>query len=31
MSEYIPEQKDLGERLKVELDLLNYETKVDLK
>ena len=31
MSEYFPEPKSLGERLKVELDLPNYVTKVDLK
>ena len=31
MSEYIPEPKSLGGRVKVELDLSNYATKVDLK
>ena len=31
MSEYIPESKCLGGRVKVELDLSNYGTKVDLK
>ena len=29
MSEYFPEPKSLGERVKVELDLSNYATKVD--
>ena len=31
MSKYFPEPKSLGERVKVELDLSNYATKVDLK
>ena len=31
MSEYFPEPKSLGERVKVELDLSNYATKADLK
>ena len=31
MSEYFPEQKSLGGRVKVELDLSNYATKSDLK
>ena len=31
MSKYFPELKSLGERVKVELDLSNYATKVDLK
>ena len=31
MSEYFPEPKSLGERLKIELNLSNYVTKVDLK
>ena len=31
MSEYIPEPKSSGERVKVELDLSNYATKTDLK
>ena len=31
MSEYFPEPKSSGERMKVELDLPNYATKVDLK
>ena len=31
MSEYSPELKSSGERMKVELDLPNYETKADLK
>ena len=31
MSEYFPELKCLGGRVKVELDLLNYATKTDLK
>ena len=31
MSEYFPEAKYAGDRVKVELDLFNYATKVDLK
>ena len=31
MSEYFPEPKSFGGRLKVELDLSNYTTKADLK
>ena len=31
MSEYFPEPKYLGRRVKVELDLSNYATKADLK
>ena len=31
MCEYFPEQKSSGGRVKVELDLSNYATKVDLK
>ena len=31
MSEYFPEPKSLAGRVKVELDLSNYATKVDLK
>ena len=31
MSEYFPEPKSLGGRVKVELDLSNYGTKTDLK
>ena len=31
MSEYFPEPKSLGGRVKVELDLSNYATKADLK
>ena len=31
MSEYFPEPKCLGGRVKVELDLSNYATKADLK
>ena len=31
MSEYSPELKSLGGRVKVELDLSHYATKVDLK
>ena len=31
MSEYFPEPKSFGGRVKVELDLSNYATKVDLK
>ena len=31
MSKYFPEPKSLGGRVKVELDLSNYETKADLK
>ena len=31
MSEYFSELKSLGGRVKVELDLSNYTTKVDLK
>ena len=31
MSEYFAEPKSLGERLKIELNLPNYVTKVDLK
>ena len=31
MSEYFPEPKSSGERVKVELDLSNYATKADLK
>ena len=30
ISEYFPEPKSLGERVKVELDLFNYSTKKDL-
>ena len=29
MSEYLPEPKSLGGRVKVELDLSNYATKTD--
>ena len=31
MSEYFPELKSLGGKVKVELDLSNYGTKTDLK
>ena len=31
MSEYFPEPKSLGGRVKVELDLSNYATKADLR
>ena len=31
MSEYFPEPKSLGGRVKGELDLSNYATKADLK
>ena len=31
MSEYFPEPKPLGGRVKVELDLSNYATKTGLK
>ena len=31
MSEYFPEPKSLGGRVKVELDFSNYATKTDLK
>ena len=31
MSEYFPEPKSLGRRVKVALDLSNYATKADLK
>ena len=31
MSEYFPESNSSGGRVKVELDLLNYATKSDLK
>ena len=31
MSEYFPEPKSYGGKVKVELDLSNYATKVDLK
>ena len=31
MSEYFPERKSSGGRVKVELDLSNYVTKADLK
>ena len=31
MSEYFPELKPLGRRVKVELYLFNYATKIDLK
>ena len=31
MSDYFPKPKSLGSNLKVELDLHNYTTKVDLK
>ena len=31
MSEYFPELKSFGRRVKVELDLSNYATKADLK
>ena len=31
MSEYFPEPKSSGRRVKVELDLSNYATKADLK
>ena len=30
MSEYFPEPKSSGQRVKVELDLSNYSTKTDL-
>ena len=30
MSEYFPEPKSLGGKVKVELDLSNYATKTDL-
>ena len=31
MSEYFPEPKSFGERVKVELELSNYAVKADLK
>ena len=31
MNEYFPEQSTLGRKVKVELDLPNYATKIDLK
>ena len=31
MSQYFPEPKSLGGKVKVELDLSNYATKADLK
>ena len=31
MSEYFPEEKSLGGRVKDELDLSNYQTKSDFK
>ena len=31
MSAYFPEQKSLGRKVKVELDLPHYATKIDLK
>ena len=31
MSEYFPEPKSLGGRVKIELDITNYATKADLK
>ena len=31
MSEYFPEPKSIGGNAKVQLDLSNYATKVDLK
>ena len=31
MSEYFPKPKSFGGRVKVELDISNYETKTDLK
>ena len=31
MSEYFPEPKHLGGKLKFELDMSNYATKTDLK
>ena len=31
MSEYFPEPKSLGRRVKVRLKLTNYATKADLK
>ena len=31
MSKYFPEQKSLGGRVKVELDMSNYATQADLK
>ena len=31
MTEYFPEPKSSGRRVKVELDLSNYATKADLK
>ena len=31
MSEYSPEPRSLGGKVKVELDLFNYATKTDLK
>ena len=31
MSEYFPEPKSSGERVKVELDLSNYARKIDLQ
>ena len=31
MSQYFPEPKSSGRRVKVELDLSNYATKADLK
>ena len=31
MTEYFPDPKSFGGRMKVKLDLSNYSTKVDLK
>ena len=31
MSEYFPQPKSLGARVKIELDLSNYATKTELK
>ena len=31
MSEYFPEPKSFGEKVKIELDLSNYATKAGLK
>ena len=31
MTEYFPEPKSLGERMKIELDLSNYATKAGFK
>ena len=31
MSEYFPDRKSSGEKVKIELDLSNYATKADLK